>query len=80
MDHQQSSVRPHRHHLERPAGLVVPDEYEPRLPSLLSRQNRFRYRVREDLSDPCPPYAVLACRLGELDQHSAILHDRIDRV
>ena len=80
MDHQQSSVRTHRHYLERPAGLVVADEDEPRLPSLLSRQHRLRHRIRHDPSNPCTTNPVLACRLGELNQHSPILQDRIDRV
>ncbi len=80
MDHHQSSVRTNRHHLERPAGLVVPDEDGPRLPCLLSRQHRLRHRIGRDPSSPCTINPVLACRPGELDQQSHILHDRIDRV
>ena len=80
MDHQESPVRAHRHHLERAARLVITHEHQPLLPTCLSRQHRLRHRVRKNLPDPRSPDPVLARRLGELDQHSTILHDTMDGV
>ncbi|MBV5336239.1 hypothetical protein JZU48_04435, partial [bacterium] len=60
MDHQQSSVRAHRHHLERAACLVIAHEHQPLLPTCLSRQHRLRRRIRTNLPNPSPPNPMLA--------------------
>jgi hypothetical protein len=76
MDHQQAAIRSNRHHLQRPTRGIITEKHQPLLPVSSRRQNRLCHRICQNLSNPGPPNPVLSRRLGELDQHKPILHDK----